>query len=96
MTEKEFFRSDKNHGSEKYFYNSGGVISNADFENSDMWLSGELKYTVDQHGLPLKAYYKDNKECTADILFEYDNKDLLKKIVWNFSDGSRQVYSYFY
>ncbi|MEW6193619.1 MAG: hypothetical protein AB1521_00505 [Bacteroidota bacterium] len=96
MVEKEFFMSDKKYGREIFHYDSAGLLSSGEYDNSDLWLNGTITFENGKDGLPVKGFYKDKKGFTADVVFEYDTASLLKKIIWKFSDGSEQVYSYFY
>jgi len=80
IVEKEFFTSDKKYGKEKFHYDSAGLMSNAEFNNSDLWLNGTITFESGKNGLPTKGLYRDEKGFTADIVFEYDRESLLTKI----------------
>ena len=96
MTKKEFFMNDHTYGSELYTYNTDNELEKAEYNNSDLWLNGTINFERPISGNTINAVYKDKDGSTAQINFEYDAQFLLQKIIWQFSDGSEQVYSYLY
>jgi hypothetical protein len=96
MISKEFVMNDKSAGRDTFFYDEAGTLKGAAYENSDQWLSGTIATDGTRNGLPVHAIYQDRSGAGADIRFDYDARSRLKKIVWTFSDGNEQVYTYFY
>lgn len=96
MTSKEFFASDGSHGKDVFSYDPSEALREAEFINSDRWLNGTMSLIESKRGLPSRGVYKDKAGFGADVSFTYDERSLLKKIVWTFSDGRIQVYSYSY
>lgn len=96
MTEKEFFMNDRSNGKDNFNYDSSGRLVTATYKNSDMWLNGTINFVNGENGLPVCGKYKDEKGFDAEISFEYGEDSTLRKIIWKFSDGSDQEYTYFY
>ncbi len=96
MTSKGFFASDGSRGTDSFSYDSSGILKGAEFGNSDRWLNGTLSVVGLERGLPSRAIYKDKAGFGADVSFEYDERSLLRKIVWTLTDGRVQAYSYSY
>ena len=96
MTSKEFFASDGSHGKDVFTYDPSGALSEAEFVNSDRWLNGTMAIVESKRSLPSRGVYKDKAGFGAGVSFEYDQRSLLTRIVWRFSDGTEQIYRYSY
>jgi len=96
MTSKEFFASDGSHGKDVFTHDPSGALREAEFVNSDRWLNGKMSIVESTRGLPSRGVYKDKAGFGAEVSFEYDERSLLTKIVWKFSDGTEQAYRFSY
>lgn len=96
LIKKEFFRSDGLKGSENYLYDQDNLLSGAQYENVDFWLSGKIDFILDQSGKVEKGVFTGYKGFDANITFDYDEQENLIKVEWEFSFGKSQVYTYEY
>lgn len=96
ITKKDFFTNDHIYGSELYTYSLNNELEKAEFNNSDLWLSGIINFERIKNGTLLKATYKDKQGFDAEINITYNSQLLLQSVIWKFSNGDEQSYNYFY
>jgi hypothetical protein len=96
MTKRSFTRADGLTGEEIYTYDQEGRLAMAVYKKMDAWLSGTIAFSHDEQGLPIKGYFKGEDGFDADIYFYYDDYKNLVKILWDFSFGKSQVYTFKY
>lgn len=80
---------------ENYVYDGNGKLIRARWKNFDGWLSGTLEFEHAPNGTIHSAVFKGD-EFDAKLQFEYDDFGNLGSIVWNFSFGKFQRYSFTY
>ena len=71
-------------------------MEKAEFNNSDLWLSGTINFEKIKNDTSVKATYKDKQGFDAEINITYDSQSLLQSVIWQFSNGDVQSYYYFY
>ena len=92
---REFFKNDSLFGYESYFYNSENKLYKAVLKNFDSWLSGEISFQYNPNGQLDKGFFDGKDSFDAKISFIYE-EDLLVEILWNFSFGKFQKYTFDY
>jgi len=96
MTRRWFKRSDGLEGEDRYSYDAEGRLVIAEYKKMDAWLTGTMAFSHDSYGLPIKGYFKGDKNFNADVYFSYDDYKNLIKIQWFFSNGISQTYIFQY
>lgn len=93
---RNYFVKDTLAGFEVYRYSSSGELVSGEVKNMDDWLTGSIVFFTGTHGQLIKAVFTGEKNRKADIHFESDKYGLMKRIRWNFSDGTWQEYLFSY
>jgi hypothetical protein len=81
IAKKEFFTNDHVYGSELYNYSSNNELEKAEFNNSDLWLSGTINFEKVKNDTSVKAKYKDKQRFDAEINITYDSQSLLQSVI---------------
>ncbi len=93
---RTFEQSDGGSGSETYRYDKNGLLESGEINNFDGWLNGTLSFMYDGSGLLTAGKFVGNDGFDADLHFEYDLNQNLVGIIWEFSFGDFQKYSFTY
>jgi hypothetical protein len=83
-------------GFESYIYNSEGDLIKAYIRNFDNWLTGTINYNLNEMGEISAGKFKGENGFDALISFNYNKKDLISEIIWEFSFGKFQQYTFEY
>jgi hypothetical protein len=81
---------------ESYLYNPDGTLRKAVYQNVDGWITGVLSVVSDDHRRLLKGSFRGSDGSTAELQYTYDGEDCLREIVWRFSSGVFQRYTFTY
>ncbi|MCK5136655.1 MAG: hypothetical protein KAR19_12760 [Bacteroidales bacterium] len=93
---KTCHRSDSITGFESYMYAPEGVLQKACMKNFDNWLTGTITFKSDFQGAIQEGSFKGEDGFDARIGFEYNSEGLLSGIIWEFTFGKFQQYSFEY
>ncbi len=93
---REYFRGDTLAGFESYLYNSEGDIIKAYVKNLDDWLTGMIDYHHNELGITTGGEFKGENGFDALISFNYNDDGLLFEIIWEFTFGKFQKYTFEY
>ncbi len=93
---RTFESSDGGSGSETYRYDKNGFLESGELNNFDGWLNGTLSFVYDGSGLLTAGKFAGNDGFDADLHFEYDLNQNLAGVIWEFSFGAFQEYSFTY
>ncbi len=93
---RSFNRIDTLGGFESYLYNSEGDLVKAYIKNLDYWLTGTIYYNHNETGVITTGTFKGENGFDALIYFNYNNEGLLSEIIWEFSFGKFQKYTFKY
>lgn len=81
---------------ESYIYNPDGTLHKAAYQNVDGWITGVLSFVPDDHRRLLRGSFRGSDGSTAELQYTYDGEDCLREIVWRFSSGVFQRYTFTY
>ena len=81
---------------EKYFYTDTGQLTQAEWNNFDSWLNGNITFDYSQNGQISKGHFIGKNNFNAEIIFSYDQDSNLSQIQWIFSTGKTQTYWFEY
>ncbi len=95
LTHRSFTHSNGTNGDEEYFYSKTGELEKAVWKNFDNWLTGEITFEHAKNGTIKKGTFTGEK-FNATIDFGYDEYGNLNSVLWNFSFGETQKYSFSY
>jgi hypothetical protein len=93
---RSYNRADTLGGFESYLYNSEGDLIKSYIKNSDNWLTGTIYYNPDETGVITTGAFKGENGFDASIYFNYNNEGLLSEIIWEFTFGKFQKYTFKY
>jgi hypothetical protein len=93
---RSYNREDTLAGFESYFYNSEGDLIKAYIKNFDNWLTGITYYNLDETGRITGGEFKGENGFDAHISFNYNNEGLISEIIWEFTFGKFQKYTFEY
>jgi len=93
---RSYNREDTLTGFESYLYNSEGDLIKAYIKNFDNWLTGIIYYNLEETGRITGGEFKGENGFDALITFNYNNKDLLSEIIWEFTFDKFQKYTFEY
>ena len=93
---RTYYKGDTFAGFESYLYNSDGELIKAYIKNLDNWLTGTVNYTASEYGMITGGEFKGENGFDAKISFNYNNEGLLSGIIWEFTFGKFQQYTFEY
>ena len=96
MVKRTFKRTDSAAGSESYEYGPDRRLIKARYDQVDFWLTGTITFSHNDTGILTSGEFKGTEGFDAQIFFAYDNRNRLVKILWEFSFGKTQTYSFQY
>jgi len=93
---RTYFTGDTLAGFESYLYNQEGDLMKAYIRNFDNWLTGTIDFDHDEPGTITKGTFKGENGFDALISFNYNDAGLPVEIIWEFTFGKFQRYSFEY
>ena len=82
---------------ETYHYSNDGILSEANWDNFDGWITGDITFQCSPHsGLLNKGRFTGVDGMEADLSFSYDSDGNLARIQWEFRSGKTQSYEFEY
>lgn len=95
LISRECFNGDVLIGYESYFYDGNDRLTKAVYKNMDSWLTGTIVFEHDIFDRIIKGVFTGTP-LNAEIDFRYNDKGMVKDIIWRFSDKTEQGYSFIY
>lgn len=98
LVRRTFIMVDGKTAEERYRYDPKGRLSTGTWENYDAWLSGNLSFCHDSRGRLKEGTFTStgSNKFGAEIRFTHDSFDNLTQILWKFSFGRSQTYTFHY
>lgn len=93
---REFYRDDTLVAFESHAYDKEGRLFKTYLKNFDGWLNGTIDYHFDRSDKISGGVFHGEDGFNADLSFMYDDAELLNEIIWTFSNGDFQKYTFEY